>query len=247
MRLPKFLRHSIRYGLEKVIAPANYTLVPRFNDARILWLGLPDRPIHTVLDIGACRGGFASEILMPRFPQATIHSFEPSPLAFAALKEMAWRSGGRIVAHHFGLGEREETLPFHSSVDSLPSSSLLPATERNREEFPQTARTEPFEVSVKVLDEVAPSLDIEDELLVKIDVQGFEDRVLRGGRETIARAVACIIEIQTAVLYEGQPSFRDIFLLMDQMGFDFSGILEQFVGRDGGILYYDAVFIKKTC
>jgi len=100
---------------------------------------------------------------------------------------------------------------------------------------------------VRRLDDVAPALapPIEDDLLVKIDVQGFEDRVIRGGRTTIARARACIVEVQLVKLYEGQPSFRDIFLEMDSLRFDYVGNLDQYFGPSGGVLYFDAVFLKR--
>lgn len=221
------------------IVPENQVPVAR-------WLGLPNLPIRTILDIGACSGGFAEEILAPRFPRAVIHSFEPSTRTFPRLKARADSSDGRHIAHNFGLGEAAERRILHSTVDALPASSLLTSTEENITAFPQTARTQDLPVEIKVLDEIAPQLSpaIQDDLLVKIDVQGFEDRVIRGGRKTISRARAVIIEVQNAWLYEGQPTFRDIFAEFDALGFSFAGVLEQFAGSDGKVLYYDAVFTR---
>jgi FkbM family methyltransferase len=210
------------------------------------WLGLCGYPIRTILDIGACRGEFASLVRSARFPEATIHSFEPSPKAFPTLNDVAARSGGRIVAHNIGLGETSETVKLHSAMDFLPASSLLASTIEAATAFPQIKRTEDLSVEIRALDEIVQLLDpsVEDELLVKIDVQGFEDRVIRGGRQTIARARAAIIEIQVADLYTDQPSFRDIFLEFDALGFEFTGVLDQFADKDGRVLYFDAVFIK---
>lgn len=221
-------------------------IIPETMVPGVAWLGLPSMPIRTVLDIGACRGGFAQEILAPRFPNAVIHSFEPSPDAFPHLKAKADASPGRHIAHNFGLGEKAETLTLHSTVDILPASSLLPSTTENTTTFPQTVRTKDLTVEIKVLDELASTLSpaIEDDLLVKIDVQGFEDRVIRGGRRTIRRARAVVVEIQNALLYEGQPTFRDVFLELDALGFTFSGVLDQFAGTDGRVLYFDAVFVR---
>jgi FkbM family methyltransferase len=236
----------VRPLAERSAGAFGFKLRPTQHVGTINWLGLRDYPIRTVLDIGACRGGFAREILARNFPHATIHSFEPSPVAYSALSEMAAASAGKIVAHNFGLGDRAETLILHSTVDFLPSSSLMPSTEVNGAIFPQTRRTEDLTVEVRVLDEVAPKLapPVEDDVLVKMDVQGFEDRVIRGGRATIARARAAVIEVQVAHLYEGQPSFRDIFLQMDALGHVFIGILDQFNDPTGRVLYFDAVFLK---
>jgi FkbM family methyltransferase len=231
---------------ERTASLMGMRIVPETQVPGVGWLGLLNMSIRTVLDIGACRGGFATEILATRFAKAKIHSFEPSPDAFPHLKAKADASDGRHVAHNFGLGETAETLILHSAVDALPASSLLPSTDENKTAFPQTVKTKDLSVEIKVLDEIAASLypSIEDDLLVKIDVQGFEDRVIRGGRKTIGRARAVIIEVQTAILYEGQPTFRDIFLELDALGFCFAGVLEQFAGADGRVLYFDAVFIR---
>lgn len=232
--------------VERTVGLMGMRILPEAQVPGVGWLGLPNLPVRTVLDIGACRGGFAESVLRPRFPEAVIHSFEPSPDAFPYLKAKADASGGCHVAHNFGLGEAAETLILHSVVDALPASSLLHATDENISAFPQTERTKDLSVQIKVLDEIAPTLNpaIEDDLLVKIDVQGFEDRVIRGGRKTVGCARAVIIEVQNAILYEGQPTFRDIFLELDALGFAFAGVLEQFAGADGQVLYYDAVFMK---
>jgi len=250
-RLAQLIRSAGLIPLVKPIAERGAGLMgmrilPEAQVPSVGWLGLPNLHVRTVLDIGACRGGFAQSILAPRFPKAVIHSFEPSPDSFPELKAKADASGGRHVAHNFGLGETVDTLILHSAVDALPASSLLYSTDENKTAFPQTVNTKDLNVEIRVLDEVAPTLTpaIEDDLLVKIDVQGFEDRVIRGGRKTIARARAVVVEVQNAVLYAGQPTFRDIFVELDTLGFTFAGVLEQFAKADGCVLYYDAVFIR---
>src|SRR3546814_4389733 len=94
-----------------------YTIVPKWQQATETWGGLTRLPIKTVLDIGALRGEFATDILAPAFPGATIHCFEPSPDAFPLLATAASRSNERIVAHNFGLGEEEAELKFFVNVD----------------------------------------------------------------------------------------------------------------------------------
>ncbi|MBK8907409.1 MAG: FkbM family methyltransferase [Rhodospirillales bacterium] len=232
---------------QRLVNLFGFTLLQSRQVPNALWNGLSTYPMRTILDIGACRGGFAREILHENFPAATIHSFEPSPVAFETLRVVGANSGGAIVAHNFGLGEQAGTMTLCSTVESLPSSSLLPSTAENTTAFPQIRRTEDLSVELKVLDDIASTLkpSIADDLLVKIDVQGFEDRVIRGGKKTIAQARAAIIEVQVAGLYVGQPSFRDLFLLMDEVGFAFIGVLDQYCDSDGRVLYFDAVFLKR--
>jgi len=242
--MTKFVNRPAKAALSRALNPFGYDIQMRSMIPEALWLGLPDRPFRAVLDIGACRGGFAESILMPRFPRAIIHSFEPTPDGFAALNGRAEASGGRIVAHNFGLGEEAGRLSFNLAPNALPASSLLAGTARNAKAFPETAETRKIEVEIRRLDDAVADLDLDDEILVKIDVQGFEDRVIRGGLETLARATACVVEIQSAELYEGQPDFHDVYTLLHELGFRFEGCLQQHAAPDGSVLYYDAVFLK---
>ena len=87
---------------------------------------------------------------------------------------------------------------------------------------------------------------LEQPLLIKIDVQGFEDRVIRGGKQTIGAAVAVIVEVNYKnALYEGQASFDDIYVLLTQLGFAFRGHrLQVQSATNGAPLYADAIFSK---
>lgn len=231
---------------KRTLRKMGYAIQPLDQVGYENWLGLTRLRIKTILDIGACTGTYARDLAAPAFPNAKIHSFEPSPLAYPSLKAIADESGGRITAHNFGLGDKAENLPLHANVDFIYASSLLPQTDVNVEAFPQNARTADMNVEIRVLDDIAASLlpAIEDDLLVKIDVQGFEDRVIAGGHKTLSRARACIIEVQTSILYEGQPTFDDIYRAMHALGLHFVGIMDQYCGPAGDVFYYDAVFVR---
>jgi hypothetical protein len=83
-----------------------------------------------------------------------------------------------------------------------------------------------------------------DDVLVKLDVQGYEDRVIKGGCATLARARACIVEANIEALYEGQARFPDLLLAMGELGFRYSGNLDQTYDDDGQVVYFDAVFTR---
>ena len=95
------------------------------------------------------------------------------------------------------------------------------------------------------LDGWATGRDLAAPMLVKMDVQGFEDRVIRGAPETLARASAVISEVSFAGLYEGQPLFEDILDLMRSLHFRCGGMLGGFSDLDTGeMLEADALFIR---
>lgn len=236
------LAQSIRSVSDKL----GYSITQGAQDPAKNWHGLRSRPIGMILDIGACTGSYARDYLRPEFPDAVIHSFEPSPIAYAELAKVAKASNGMIIGHNIGLGDKAGTVSFNSTKDFIYSSSILPLTEENVHHFPQLAKVETFEVEVKRLDDIAPSLvpSLCEELLIKIDVQGFENHVIQGGKETIAKASACLVEINVENFYDGQPSFDTIYREFAALGFSFSGTFDQYFSDTGDLLYFDAVFLK---
>ena len=70
------------------------------------FLGLEQRKIRTVFDIGAFDGDTA-RIFRRLFPAATIHCFEPSPTEFARLARWAGRQGRNVTCEQCGLGSTQ--------------------------------------------------------------------------------------------------------------------------------------------
>ena len=73
-------------------------------------------------------------------------------------------------------------------------------------------------------------------------VQGFEDQVLQGGRETMGQAGYCLLEMSFRPLYEGSPVFDDIYRQMRELGFRLIGIVDILKGKSGLPLQVDAIF-----
>ncbi len=80
---------------------------------------------------------------------------------------------------------------------------------------------------------------------MKIDVQGYEDRVLRGGEQTVKRAQVLLVETSFQQLYEGQALFEDILALLRGWGFRYAGALDQLLNpRTGEALQQDSIFVN---
>jgi FkbM family methyltransferase len=199
--------------------------------------------LKTVIDAGAHTGEFA-RMIKELLPSASVISFEPLPASFRQL-ESNMRDVAGFRAFNCALGESAATLEMHHN-DYSQSSSLLPMADLHREAFPETAHETIETVEVRRLDEVIEGITVEPELLVKIDVQGYEDKVIAGGEETIARARAVIIEVSFQKLYEGQPLFDDIYQMLKSRGLTFMGHLYQLLNpSDGSVLQADALFIRQ--
>lgn len=95
-------------------------------------------------------------------------------------------------------------------------SSIFP----ERSDVPRTVTT----LITHTLDEF--TVDLPDRLFLKIDVQGAELEVLKGGRETLARSDLVQLELPIANYNEGAPELVDVLGYMSERGFtplDISG------------------------
>lgn len=203
---------------------------------------LAEFSFRTVLDIGANTGQFARKARR-LFPGATIHSFEPLPDAFYALSEFS-RKTSNVVAHRLALGEQDGHAEMYRNEFS-PSSSFLPISPLHTAAFPGTSRTRPVRVPITSLDTWAGTRPLTQPLLMKLDVQGYEDRVLRGGIQTVRNTSAIILETSFQPLYRGQLLFTELNGLLLELGFRCLGFDDITYDRfSGATLQADAVFVR---
>src|SRR5262249_21391438 len=142
-------------------------------------------------------------------PEAAIYSFEPLRECY----EQLLRNMGHVPkfrAFNFALGsEATETKIY--KAEFTPSSSILRMMELHKQSFPFTTKASLEKIAIKRLDDVTGDLELAKNILIKIDVQGFEDRVIAGGQKTIQMAKLLILETSFEPLYENQPLFDTIY------------------------------------
>lgn len=152
---------------------------------------------------------------------------------------------GNFEAFNLAIGDTNGELKFHRNEFS-PSSSALSMADLHRQNYPFTAKEYSIKVRSMKLDDISRDLRLKDNLLIKIDVQGFEDKVICGGRDTIRRAKILIMETSFKHLYVGQPLFEDIHDSLKEE-FRYMGSLHQDHSPiDGSVLQEDSIFVKKS-
>ncbi|MDV6033269.1 MAG: FkbM family methyltransferase [Phycisphaera sp. RhM] len=241
------MRHLIKsafslFGLEirlvKNIARARAK--QKHDDLVQRWRLLQRYQPETILDIGANTGQCAA-LLREAFPGTAIYSFEPLSDCFQQVDRFL-NENGPGKAYPFALGEfdGEETINRNRFT---PSSSILPMQDLHRTEFPQTVESSPETIQIRRLDNLADELNLNVPFVIKADVQGYEDRVIRGGIETFRKASAVVLELSTYRLYEGQALFPEILEQLAELGFAFRGVIDQTPSSiDGRILQFDGLF-----
>lgn len=231
----------------KAVLAALGLKVNRINRSRVLdenkFKWLEDLNIRTVIDIGSSKGNTLKEFHQ-LFPQAAIYAFEP----LAGCGELIKKKMAGVANFYYyalALSDHEDEATFWRSEYS-GASSLLPMTSLHKTLFPHTARQFPEKVRVAMLDNILGGESLEENILVKIDVQGEEGKVIAGGQKIINRAKVIICETSYRPLYENQPLFGDIFRQLSALGFVYAGIWgEDFQSpQDGRPLQQDSIFIK---
>ena len=97
------------------------------------------------------------------------------------------------------------------------------------------------------LDQWAKSHALDDPLLIKIDVQGYEDRVIRGGVDTLKRASLIMTEISFKPLYQCQMLFHELYLLLYSLGFKLTGMVNNmYDASELNIVQADGIFEKRS-
>lgn len=200
--------------------------------------------IKTVIDIGAHAGEFSSAI-RTILPNVQIYAFEPQPDCYDRLRDRLGRHGC-FDAFPVALGERSGQVKFWRNSFSK-SSSVLEMASLHQEAFPWSARTAAVSVQLEMLDSFLDRIKLTPKVLVKIDVQGYEDRVLQGGLKLLKRVDYVVVEVSFRPLYDGQAQFRDVYNLLVQAGLLYAGNLDQLLSPlDASILQADALFVRKV-
>lgn len=222
------------------------TLIDRrqVSDAnRLKWLR--DFQIKTIIDIGASKGSFSAEFL-GIFPKAQIFAFEPLPDCFALVQK---RMAGvpRFRAFNIALGDQAGSVTMHRSSYS-GSSSLREMGELHKNLFPVTAGQREVAVAVDTLDHALSGFNLQEPILVKIDVQGFEDKVIAGGLGILGRAQVVLVETSFYELYKGQPLFDGVYEALKNLGFEYHGSWAPELKSpiDGRLLQQDSVFVRRA-
>jgi FkbM family methyltransferase len=198
--------------------------------------------ISTVIDIGANTGQFAL-LASQMLPAAQIYSFEPLHECFQKLLQQTSEIDN-IHVFNFALGDKNEKKEFYSNSFSQ-ASSFLQTTSCNDENYPLASDHQPIGLmEIKTLDSLSEVIPINGNLMIKVDVQGYEDKVILGGENTFSKATTIMIEMGFVELYQNSPLFNDIYQQLMTLGFEFNGFLGQSRDKNGKMIWGDALFFK---
>jgi len=197
-----------------------------------------NRPLSTVVDIGANRGQFA--LAARAISNAKVVSFEPLP-EVAKLFQKVFSDDPAVKLHVAAIGEKAERKLIHLSARD-DSSSLLEIGEAQSDFFPGTQEVGTLEVEVGPLDKYLAKQDITRPAMLKLDVQGFELQALAGCKSLIDNFDYVYCECSFVELYKDQKLAGEVIDYLRSLGFSLSGIYNPSYDRDGNCIQADLLF-----
>ena len=204
----------------------------RLND--VYDLGLE---VESILDIGAHKGQFyywAKEV----WPTSVIFMIEANPMHDIDLKNITFGMEDDYLIE--ALGDEERDVTFYTRSDKPHTEGNSYYKEANYWDIPQLVQEST--VRLRKLDDLFESDSVFD--LIKIDTQGSELDIIKGGKNLILRSKAVILEVAYIEYNLGAPKSDEVVKYMDEMGFEEKmSIGEHYEGDD--IVQKDLLFINK--
>jgi len=167
--------------------------------------------VDGVIDVGGNQGQFIQKLRSAGFRGPAL-SFEPLSSAHKTLESKAAKDSNWRIAPRMAIGDREGTLEINIYEDTSLSSTykIIGSSEE-----PEVERS-PMRRLDDALEE--SGFDCRKPLL-KIDVQGFEDKVLDGAPETLKRAEALFLEVSLQPMYEQDTPYLEMLERLRELGF----------------------------
>ena len=202
--------------------------------------------VDCVFDVGANIGqsgqyfraiGFAGKLV----------SFEPvsflfDSLAARAAEDPAW------ICERIALGDAPGRLEINVSGGHAGASSLLPMTDNVLTNAPDQQVVAQEQVVVDTLDAAMQRHYPEgNRAFLKLDVQGYEDQVLKGGLRELGRVVGLKIEMSLVENYTGEKLLSSMLPRLYELGFRVTQFENGWSNAHTGELYQvDAVLFRTS-
>ena len=189
------------------------------------------RPEH-IVDVGASVGSW-SILALAHWPTARYSLFEPL-VEHTELLEKLRQGCPNVSWFPYALGSQKGELSLSIYPDQLDAASLAYAGPGSRR------------IPVETLDGLVAAGQIPPAELLKIDVQGFEREVLRGGGQFLQGVAVAIIETYFFHFAPGMTLFHELVAIMHGHGFRVYEVIDPIARPcDGAVAQCDICFVRE--
>jgi FkbM family methyltransferase len=167
-----------------------------------------DRNSILIFDVGAHSGEYTSLALKEVGSNLLqVYAFEPTESLFLSLNKK-YHSNQNVNIYNFGFGDKKEVLPFYVSESNPYLNSVYNRDLKNYNlELKQLQK-----ISLERIDDFCEQNSINKINLLKIDVEGYELKVLQGAEAMINSGSIDYIQLEFGGCHiDSRTYFRDIF------------------------------------
>lgn len=187
----------------------------------------------TLIDVGV---GTGTPMLYAAFPDAYWVLIEPLVEYEPDLRRWLVEHEGEYVLA--AVGDTEGTATIHVGRQSLEHSTIPGWRDMEGKED--------REIPAMTLDGLYRERGWEAPFGLKIDTEGYEDRVIRGAGELLERTQFVIAEVNATPRFRNSYSFADFVGLMDSHGFWLCDLLDGQKGEESSCIFYVDALFRRT-
>ena len=212
--MKKFLQFLVSLFGYNIIKSSNFYKINRTLDQAIKSIIKKKNPI--IFDVGAHEGE-SIDRFKNLFQNPIIHSFEPQSKIFEKLMNKK-KNDKDLVLNNFALGSKEGNQEIFVNSNTAASSYL---NIDNKDKFFKSLKTiQKEQTRIDTFDNYFNKIKVNYIDLVKIDVQGLEEEVLKGAHKSLNKVLLIEIEIIFVNLYEKHSSFYQIENILKNYNFE---------------------------
>ena len=189
-----------------------------------------------ILDIGAHSGQFY-RWAKRTWPTSAIWMVEANEVHERILKNITLGTDDEYLIAV--LGDEERDVTFYTRSDKPHTEGASYYKENAYWDIPQLVMQIPKRL--QKLDNLFEDMQFD---IIKMDTQGSELDIIKGGKNLCKKALAIILEVSLADLNEGAPIYDEVAVFMDHFGFEERMCIgEHYEGDE--IIQKDLVFLNK--
>jgi FkbM family methyltransferase len=188
---------------------------------------------RTIFDVGA-NVGQSAQTYRRLYPQAEIWSFEPFPSTYKDLCRSV--SDPKFHPVELALSDRIATTELNIGAESITNSFLRRSSDSG----------ETVEVQTDTIDHFCWERGISTIDILKVDVEGAEERVFKGAREMFSRGAvkSVFVEVYFRPVYDRMPLFWELDTQLKRYGFGLCGLYSLSSSRDGFLSFGNALYLR---
>ncbi len=206
--------------------------------------------IRCVIDVGAFTGQYRDFLRRHVGYDGLIVSFEPVSAQVDTLKQRAAADPCWVI-WPYALGSETGKRHLNVMEGASLTSFLEPDSQTVKKFDTLNVVNRREEVEIKRLDDVMPALrqlpgfPNAGNTFLKLDTQGYDLEVIKGGVGSLAGIAALQTELSVLPIYKEMPTYIEVMEALKERGFDMTGVFP--VSRDSlsRIIEFDCVMINR--